>query len=247
MNIRGKCAFDGVAGRNLSPLLGGRLEVRRRVKTLPAILFQIVVLAGCASNHGNPPVCGGQRDSTTTRKESSVQLKPRMSAPMLYWISDHYAVLMSPDSVISLLQSWSADDLYSLHTPTLLDWIKEDIPLRDDTDMNKYVIRSTGLEKLPRYIAAALLETGDASVIDLWQVDNDKDLTEMQLLELESRGGQWRYFCEKSGEEILRVTDMIVALPAQGSPNNRFEFARTARPTRKSDALLLAAQPERYA
>jgi hypothetical protein len=29
-------------------------------------------------------------------------------------------------------------------------------------------------------------------------------------------------------------------------PNNRLEFA-LARPTRKSDALLLAAQPERYA
>jgi hypothetical protein len=27
--------------------------------------------------------------------------------------------------------------------------------------------------------------------------------------------------------------------------NKRFEFARTARPTRKSDALLLAAQPQR--
>jgi hypothetical protein len=29
-------------------------------------------------------------------------------------------------------------------------------------------------------------------------------------------------------------------------PNNLLEFARVARPTRKSDALLLAAQPERY-
>ncbi len=28
-------------------------------------------------------------------------------------------------------------------------------------------------------------------------------------------------------------------------PNNRLEFARVARPNRKSEALLLAAQPER--
>jgi hypothetical protein len=28
-------------------------------------------------------------------------------------------------------------------------------------------------------------------------------------------------------------------------PNNRLEYARGARPTRKSEALLLAAQPER--
>ncbi len=30
-------------------------------------------------------------------------------------------------------------------------------------------------------------------------------------------------------------------------PNHRLEFARVARPTRKSDALLLAARPERWA
>jgi hypothetical protein len=29
------------------------------------------------------------------------------------------------------------------------------------------------------------------------------------------------------------------------APNNRLEYARVARPTRKSAALLLAAQPER--
>jgi hypothetical protein len=29
--------------------------------------------------------------------------------------------------------------------------------------------------------------------------------------------------------------------------NNRPEFARVARPTRKSEALVLAAQPERWA
>jgi hypothetical protein len=34
--------------------------------------------------------------------------------------------------------------------------------------------------------------------------------------------------------------------PSADSPNNRLEFA-LARPTRKSEALLLAAQPERYA
>jgi hypothetical protein len=78
----------------------------------------------------------------------------------------------------------------------------------------------------------------------LWQLDSEKNLSEIELLRLQSSGGEWRYFCETTGQEILWVNDMIVALPSQGSPNNRLEFA-LARPTRKSEALLLAAQPER--
>jgi hypothetical protein len=214
------------------------------MKTLAAILFSVGLLAGCATNRGNPPVCGGQQNLGATRTETSVKLKARGSAPMLYWVSDHYVVLMSPDSVVSLLQSWVAEELYSRHTPTLLDWIKADLPLADDTDLNKYSIRSTKIENLPRYMAAALLQNGDASVIDLWQLDSEKNLSEIQLLRLQSSGGEWRYFCETTGQEILWVNDMIVALPSQGSPNNRLEFA-LARPTRKSEALLLAAQPER--
>jgi hypothetical protein len=162
---------------------------------------------------------------------------------MLYWTSDHYVVLMSPDSVVALLQSRAAEELYSLHAPTLLDWIKADLPLADDTDLNKYSIRNTRLERLPRYIAAALLESGDASVVDLWQLDNEKNLSEMQLVRLATSDGEWRHFCEPSGQEILWITDMIVALPTRRSPNNLLEFARSARPTRKGEAPLLAAQP----
>jgi hypothetical protein len=221
-------------------------SVRREMKRLPAILLMLAVLTGCASNRGNPSVCGGQQDSgtSTTRIETSVKLQARPSTPMLYWTSDHYVVLMSPDSVVSLLQSWVAEDLYSRHTPTLLDWIKADMPLADDTDLTKYSIRNTKLESLPRYIAAALLDGGSASVVDLWQLDKDKNVSEMKLLRLQASGGKWRYFCEPSGQEILWVTDMIVSVP-QASPNNRLEFARGARPTRKGDALLLAAQPRR--
>ncbi|WP_116812875.1 hypothetical protein [Steroidobacter cummioxidans] len=215
------------------------------MKMVLSILVLLAMLAGCASNRGNPPVCGGQQNSDTMRTERLVKLKSRTDAPMLYWISGHYAVLMPPDSVISLLQSWVAEDMYGPHTPTLLSWVKASIPLAEDTDLNKYVIKSTRLENLPRYIAAALLQRGDASVIDLWQLDKDKNLSDIQVLELASSGGEWRYFCEKSGEEILWVTDMIVGLQLQAPPNNRLEFARSARPTRKGGAPLLAAQPRR--
>jgi hypothetical protein len=218
------------------------------MKTFPAILLLAVAMSGCASNQGNPPVCGdrGTLRTDTTQTVTSVKLKERTSAPMLYWIADHYAVLMSSDSVINLLQSWAAQERHSRHTPTLLNWIKAEMPLADDTDLHKYIIRDARLERLPQYIAAALLETGDASVIDLWQLEEAKNLTEIDLLRLESSGGRWRYFCEPAGEEIFWVTDMIVELPLQGAPNNRLEFA-LAHPTRKSAALLLAAQPQRYA
>lgn len=196
------------------------------MKTLATILFSVGLLAGCATHRGNPPVCGGSQDSGITRSATSVKLKARTSTPMLYWTSDHYVVLMSPDSVVELVQSWVAEELYSRHAPTLLDWIRADLPLADDTDLNKYSIRNTRLESLPRYIAAALLESGDASIVDLWQLDNEKNLSEMQLVRLATSGGEWRYFCEPAGQEILWVNDMIVSLPTQGSPNNQLELAR---------------------
>ncbi len=112
------------------------------------------------------------------------------------------------------------------------------MPLADDTDLQKYTLRNTGLESLPRYIAAALLEAGEASIIDLWEVDDDKNLSEMELLRLENGAGEWRYFCGPSGQEILGVNDSIVALPAQSSPGSRLELARIAGPARHHEAIL---------
>jgi hypothetical protein len=181
------------------------------MKIFPALLLFAALISGCATGR-NQPVCATQDRATpgTTQTVISMQLRARPSEPLLYLISNHYAILFPADSVIELLQAWTMEESHGRHTPVLRDLIKADMPLTDDIDLQKYVIRNTRLESLPLRISAALLETGAASVVDLWQMDNEKNLTQVNVLRLESGGGSWRYFCKSMGEEVLWITDLIV-------------------------------------
>jgi hypothetical protein len=55
----------------------------------------------------------------------------------------------------------------------------------------------------------------------------------------------WSYCLPTKG--VRMRSSVCVSNWSSCVPNNLLEFARVARPTRKSDALLLAAQPERWA
>jgi hypothetical protein len=94
-----------------------------------------------------------------------------------------------------------------MHQPSGICWLQI-CPLSDDTDLHKYSIKDTRLESLPRYIAATLLEAGEASVVDLWRMNTEKHLSSVAMVTLVN-GGVWRDFCEPTGESILFVTDVI--------------------------------------
>jgi hypothetical protein len=176
------------------------------------VIFSLLfVIAGCASHPGNPPVCGGLPNprADETRTITPISLKVRAKSPMFYWKTNYYFVLMPPDSVVNFLKSevernglYKADDLLAL--------IKADIPLSDDTDIDKYTLKNHKLWNSPEFIASKLLEDANASVISWAELDDKQNVLDIELLHLEAHGGKWRVFCGPDGEEIFEVNHVIL-------------------------------------
>ena len=175
------------------------------------ILVMPLFVWGCASSRGNPPICGnhGVLLSTTKHVTTPVTLKPRPRDPSLYLISDHYLILMSPDDVVSHLESRVAQPMHDRADETLLAAIKAKLPISDDTDLLKFSFTDRRLFERPAFIAEALLMSGSASVVDLWgDAEEGTTLSSIVVMKLEG-GGAWTDFCEPTGQSILFVTDRI--------------------------------------
>jgi hypothetical protein len=136
-------------------------------------------------------------------------LELRSEQPMLYLVSDHYAILMPTPAVTDLLRSRIPDRMLHPAPPELLAYIEEDLPLEHDTDLRRYSIKDTRVDLSLPYLAAELLESEVASVIDLWQLGEDKNMRGATMVRVEGMG-TWRDFCDTSGRFILSVTDLIV-------------------------------------
>jgi hypothetical protein len=137
-----------------------------------------------------------------------VELGSRAQDPVFYYRSDRFAILMKTAHVQELLESkvrrWDAPG-----DARLLAAILNDLPLTGDTDLVKYVLSDTDLLDRTERVAADLLESGKASLVDLWGPDRGDLVSRVRLL-TNSSGGKWREFCTLSGVSILIITDLIL-------------------------------------
>lgn len=176
---------------------------------LRLVALTLLLLSGCSSYRTNPPVCGdhGELLKTTKQVARSVNLRERPSSSSLYLISDRYVIFMEPASVIDLLRK-RVEAFGVRADEQLLAAIEADLPISKNTDLLSYSFANEDLFDRPQYVAAALLESGAASVIDVLQMDTGA-LRSITAMTLEGMG-EWRDFCAPSGESILFVTDVIV-------------------------------------
>jgi hypothetical protein len=179
----------------------------------PHVLLILLAFAitGCVGQRGNPSVCGnhGSLLADTRQSATTVLLKPRPTTPSFYLISDHYLILMRPEAVISFLETRVAE-VYGREDERLLAAIKARLPIANDLDLMRFTFTDTTLWSRPERVAAALLEAGSASVVDLWEIGEGRSLQSIVAMRLKGRGGAWRDFCEPTGQSILFVTDEIV-------------------------------------
>lgn len=159
------------------------------------------------------------QSSNVRMERTEVDLLPMPQEPVFYLAADHYAVLMPPARVTELLRSWVKSGT-STSNEMLLEAIVADLPLTADTDLRKYSIRRTRFDFGLPHIAAALLHEGHATVIDLRQMDHEKEISKVIVASVYGSLGEGRHFCTPDGGTILKVTDMIVW---NDSPNNRLQ------------------------
>src|SRR5258706_2029265 len=173
----------------------------------------LLVLVGCASGLMPWQACAnpGRPAKGQSRSSVSVALPDKPRGPAFYLISNHYLIMMRREDVITAVQSFSPDDTVGPNARFLA--AVQARPLTEPyTDLKTFTFEDWRLWDRPDFIAAALLEAGSASVVDLWG-DNGSSVSPPQVksISVVTRfgGGTWREFCVPNGDAVLSVTDMI--------------------------------------
>ena len=187
------------------------------------IALQVIIIACSACTSAkqaeNPYFCGNHGKEFKQKhkiKITTVQLLPRSDHSMFYLPTStngnsslpQYIIFMTPDKLLTRLekqiQEWNVYD-----DKILLEKLKYDLPLSTDIDLLKYSFNNSNLLSRPEFIAAAMLENGEASVINLFQSDDYKEVKTIDVAHVDSTGGESRDFCEHSGSSFFYVVDTI--------------------------------------
>ena len=160
-------------------------------------------------------------DTTTIQLTPGVREKP---AFYLRSMSSSAVFFFKPEDLVAQLEKWIAIEgantpathRFDLHGP--LDWIRRDLPLKEDTDLFKYALRDLSFADRLDYLAADLLDSGHAAV-DLWPVHiagtessrlNDPlDPTTVKRVNWRTRGGDGRKYCSADGFGIIAIVETI--------------------------------------
>jgi len=177
--------------------------------------FSFVV--GCSSTKQSVQQCGDHGSLfkvSHTNKISKVQLLPKPNEPSFYifvgenYRFHHYVVYVKPEDLVKEIKTrieqaaFSSDKLF-------LEKIEGDLPLKSDTDILKFGLTNQTLMEVPLRHVVSLLETGRASLVDLWEFTPNTIVKEIQVSNLESTGGKFRDICNANGTSILQLTDII--------------------------------------
>lgn len=187
-------------------------------------LFALMVAAlvsGCSttSSTGYHRQCGESSDGSRGRKivTRAVELKGIPDEKTYYLAAKQgsYAILLKPEDLLRYLEHY-------LDPAKLRDQVKSDLPLKDFTDLNKYMLTNMIEDGRSQqgwgrfYVVAEMLENGDATVIDLINDRNRHGLIrKITVANVISSGGESREFCINdddnfnTGWPIYYVTDVI--------------------------------------
>lgn len=187
-------------------------------------LLMLTCLLACGSAHAVDYCTARELRAKDT---VTIDLKPGVrEQPAFYLRSTQYMLVLffEPEDVVALLQEWIAKEhadkpaswRSDLEDP--LEWIRRDIPLKEDTDLFKYVLRDEGFGARLDYLAAGLLDDGDAAV-DFWPVHvagsessrlNDGfDPATIKRVFWSNRGGDGHMYCKTDGFGILSTIETI--------------------------------------
>lgn len=147
-------------------------------------------------------------DSAIPRGESSssVKLLTQVSKPYFYFraFDDHFAILVSANSVHRALESASTDG--NSDARELLDLIVKDLPLTRSTDLFTYVLSDPYQLTAIQYVLVRLLESGDAAVFD---AETGRLSASIEMRVENSERIRSRTFYSSSNRVLLRSVDCI--------------------------------------
>ena len=169
-------------------------------------------LSACASRVVPYRACQSHSDQYRhTRAVVDVPLRERPNDPGYYLISGHYVIFMSQaDTLASARTAATGADLGP--NVRFLEALEKRPIAGQSIDLMTYTFDDWREWDRPTFLAAALLEKGAASVVDL-QGGEGTDVVPPALKSVSvitlTGGGKWREFCTLNGDEVLTTTDMV--------------------------------------
>ena len=141
-------------------------------------------------------------DTITAELTHAAQIRER-PAFYLRVPSVNTVLFFRPEDVLTTLASRLGQ------RPRMLDLLRADLPLRENTDLYKYVVNDDSALWPMEYVVATLLTSGRVSV-DYWPLsDTRHDPMTIKVVRWSKTHANGRKFCDEAGHEFYVVLDEI--------------------------------------
>ena len=199
------------------------------MKTMDRGHFVAVVCALLAAGTADASEGCGQRE-LRNKSTATLMLDPAnvfaSGQPLFYlrYTNDVHVLYFRPEDVVAVLEAELAGLRAKYPAVTFsesripLGWIRQDLPLKEDTDLFKYGLRHPEFALDMDVLVAELLDKGLAAVdflplrIPRQGIDNDSlnDPSSIKRVNWKTRDEEGRIYCDAGGREIHRVVDAII-------------------------------------
>ena len=135
------------------------------------------------------------------------QLLERPMGPAFYLRLQNFAVVVTPERLLHQLNE-PTRTIHPSHDARLLALVRADLPLRDDADLFKYILKDAELYNRLYAVVSDLLIGGNASVVDVLVEPAGRALREMRMYRYQTLGDHYE-FCTDTNWRFLTYTTVV--------------------------------------
>jgi hypothetical protein len=135
------------------------------------------------------------------------ELLERPAAPAFYFRLENFVVVVAPERLLHQLKE-PTRTVHPPHDARLLALVEADLPLRDDADLFKYILKDADLYNRLYAILSDLLIGGNASVVDVLAEPSGRALREMRIYRYHKLGDYYE-FCTPTNLPFLAYTTIV--------------------------------------
>jgi len=190
-----------------------------------AVICALLVMGAANGSEG----CGQRelRDKSTATLMLSPAKVFASGQPLFYlrYTDDLHLLYFRPEDVVAFLEEELAGlrakypSLIFSETRIPLGWIRQDLPLKEDTDLFKYGLRGRGFALDLDQLVAGLLDKGQPAVDfqplriprqEAGKADDPNDPSSIKRVTWKTRDEEGRIYCDAGGREIHKTVDAII-------------------------------------